>query len=36
MNRRELLVSAGGLLLASRLKVTMAISTIPPAPIARI
>jgi prolyl oligopeptidase len=36
MKRRELLVSAGGLLLASKLKVTMATSTVPPAPIARI
>ena len=36
MRRRELLIGAGSALLASKLKVTMALSPIPPAPIARI
>ena len=36
MRRRELLIGAGSTLLASKLKVTMALPPIPPAPIARI
>ena len=36
MKRRQLLVGTGSLLLASKLRITMATSSIPPAPVARI